>query len=207
MVCVWLVVYVYECVCVGLPHQHHHHQLVQTLDFPPFVFALPFAGANFLDCLGIGIGISLVLFFSSSPLLSLYVMRCHLSLFSFFDPPLSHTSVAPHDSDFWHFTRAYFLPSFFIISLDCFFLSFSRPGGKGQHSFCIDKPSTYLPGEMGFPSCSPVADLRLTKLIRMQQKNSELSFRPYLTPNETEIPLKIIMNELCSLLSCCCWGC
>lgn len=61
-----LCVYVCVCVCVGLPHQHHHHQLVQTLDFPPFVFALPFAGANSLDCLGIGIGISLVLLLFSS---------------------------------------------------------------------------------------------------------------------------------------------
>lgn len=72
-------------------------------------------------------------------------------------PPLSHSSVSPHDSDFWHFTRVNFVPSFFI-SLACFFLSFSRLGGKGQHSFCIDKPSTYLPGEMGSRSCSPVAD-------------------------------------------------
>lgn len=167
MVSVWLVVcvcllcvYVWVCVCVGLPHQHHHHhQLVQTLDFPPFVFALPFAGANSLDCLGIGIGISLVLLlFSSLCVLCVVIFLCfpfstkHLPAL-----PLSHSSVSPHDSDFWHFTRVYFVPSFFI-SLACFFLSFSRLGGKGQHSFCIDKPSTYLPGEMGSPSCSPVAD-------------------------------------------------
>lgn len=94
----------------------------------------------------------LLLHFSSS--LSVCYALSSFSVFLFSTPPSSHTSVAPHDSDFWHFTRAYFLPSFFI-SLDCIFVSFSRLGGKGQHSFCIDKPSTYLPLRNGLSQLLP----------------------------------------------------
>lgn len=121
--------YEYACVCVVLPHQHHHHQLVQTLDFPPFVFALPFAGANFLDCLGIGIGISLVLFFSTS-LLSLYVMRCHLSLFSFFRPPLPHTLLWRLMTVIFDISRALISCHLFLFLLTVFSFPFLGLGVK-----------------------------------------------------------------------------
>lgn len=165
MVSVWLVV----CVCVCCVYTY-----VCVLGYPINIIIISSCKhltflLSYLPChlpeqiLLIALALALAFrLFSSSSLLSVCVMRCHLSLFSFFDnrphsSPSSHSLVSPHDSDFWHFTRVYFVPSFFI-SLACFFLSFSRLGGKGQHSFCIDKPSKYLPCEMGSPSCSPVAD-------------------------------------------------
>lgn len=96
------------CACVGYPINNNSSNNIiiiisscKHLTFLSFyVFALPFAEANFLDCLGIGIGILLP---SLSPCVCR--MRCHLfTVFLFLYLPLSlslpFSPVTPHDSDF-----------------------------------------------------------------------------------------------------------
>lgn len=150
MVCVGLVVWVCVCVCCATPSTSSSSARANTW-LSSFRICLAICRSKFswlpwhwhwhFAC-------SLLLHFTS---LSVCYALSSFSVFLFSTPP---SSVAPHDSDFWHFTRAYFLPSFFI-SLDCIFVSFSRLGGKGQHSFCIDKPSTYLPLRNGLSQLLP----------------------------------------------------
>lgn len=100
------------CACVGYSINNNSSNNIIIISsckhltfLSYYVFALPFAEANFLDCLGIGIGISL-----PSPSIFLSVSLCMpyaLSSFHCFPFSLSTSlsrchslPVTPHDSDF-----------------------------------------------------------------------------------------------------------